>query len=202
MYALVDERLYPDLNPIAWHPAVHALDPKLWQHYLNLVIWDVLICVVMTHKTVRALPDFRAQNAGKAGTVSQDHRVELRREVYQYKSRACRVLNHELQNPETQLSDLTLICVLTMLLAEVGPFFLSFFLSFLVPAEREIHIYIYIEGHSLTYLNRHKSPPAATGGRTFKAATRSFSCAAASPRSSSRTRPSGATRNTSCCWTS
>ena len=124
MRVAVDDQLYPDMNPIAWDPCVHGLDPRLWQHFLNLVIWDVLICVVMTHKTVRALPEAQITDCRRLqDSDSKSHernRIELRREVYQYKSRACRVLNQELQKPETQLSDLTLICVLTLLLAEVS----------------------------------------------------------------------------------
>ncbi|KAL1958564.1 hypothetical protein VTO42DRAFT_4161 [Malbranchea cinnamomea] len=116
-YSLVNEKLYPDLNPIIYHPTLHAIYPKQWQDQLTDIIWYVLFAVVETHRAIQT-SSFAYNAIHDALPRDADHHLQLNREVYGYKSRAFRLLNEELQRPDRQLNDMTLTCVLTLLLAE------------------------------------------------------------------------------------
>lgn len=96
----------PDLDPIMYHYREHSMDPRSWQDDVTHVLWHILVFIVATHKTIRSQPL---------------ERVEFGKEVYQYKCEALRKLNEDLTGAGTQLGDMTLICVLLLLLAEVRP---------------------------------------------------------------------------------
>jgi hypothetical protein len=116
MAFLVDELLYPDLNPIVYNPTYHCMDPKVWQHSISQAIWEILIAVVATHKTIRSRPSV----CNGSGNDSNHYGMELSREIFQHRSQAFHILSQELRQPATQLNGMTLICVMTMFLAEVS----------------------------------------------------------------------------------
>jgi hypothetical protein len=116
MAFLVDELLYPDLNPIIYNPTYHCMDPKVWQDSISQAIWEILIAVVATHKTIRS---HRLVCSGSEHDRNT-HGLELSREIFQHRSQAFHILSQELRQPATQLNCMTLICVITMFLAEVS----------------------------------------------------------------------------------
>ncbi|OJD15978.1 hypothetical protein AJ78_03810 [Emergomyces pasteurianus Ep9510] len=96
--------IYPEIDPIVYYQDLPTIDPKGWQDDVSNLLFNILVSAVATHKTVKS---------------QQDDQLSLGREIYQYKQQAFQRLNCELRNPKTQLGDVTLICVLTLLLVEV-----------------------------------------------------------------------------------
>lgn len=96
------------------------MDPKNWQDRLSDIIWCVLFTVVESHKAIQT--HSYPYNPSREGynAENNDNRAIIEREVYGYKSRAFRLLNEELRKPDTQLADMTLVYVLSLLLTEVG----------------------------------------------------------------------------------
>ncbi|KAK2831897.1 hypothetical protein FQN49_007058 [Arthroderma sp. PD_2] len=95
--------LVPDLDPINHSIRTESGDPTCWQEDLASILWNILICAVDTHKAIRSQPD---------------DQVEIGRSVYKSKSQTFMRLNKKLADPKTQISDVTLISVLTLFLAE------------------------------------------------------------------------------------
>ncbi|PGH30465.1 hypothetical protein GX50_06756 [[Emmonsia] crescens] len=96
--------IYPEIDPIVYYQDLPTIDPKSWQDDVSNLLFNILVSAVATHKAVKS---------------QQDDQIALGREIYQYKQQAFHRLSCELRNPKTQLGDLTLICVLTLLLVEV-----------------------------------------------------------------------------------
>ncbi|ODH44663.1 hypothetical protein ACO22_00820 [Paracoccidioides brasiliensis] len=95
--------IYPEVDPIVYYQDLPTIDPKSWQDDISNMLFQILVSVVATHRAVKS---------------QTDEKVSLGHEIYQYKQQAFRRLSFELGNPATQLGDLTLVCVLTLLLAE------------------------------------------------------------------------------------
>ncbi|EFR03660.1 hypothetical protein MGYG_06656 [Nannizzia gypsea CBS 118893] len=98
-----EHELAPDLDPINHLELSASEDPTAWQDDLASILWHILICAVDTHKAIRTQPD---------------DQVEVGRSVYRSKSHTLRRLNKNLADPATRISDVTLIGVLTLFLAE------------------------------------------------------------------------------------
>ncbi|KAM5435278.1 hypothetical protein MferCBS31731_006243 [Microsporum ferrugineum] len=98
-----EHELAPDLDPINHLSFVEAEDPTAWQDDLASILWHILICAVDTHKAIRTQPD---------------DQVEISRSVYKSKSQTFMRLNKNLADPKTRISDVTLVGVLTLFLAE------------------------------------------------------------------------------------
>ncbi|PGG97903.1 hypothetical protein GX51_07077 [Blastomyces parvus] len=96
--------IYPEVDPIVYYQDLPTIDPKGWQDDISNLLFSILVSAVATHKAVRS---------------QQDEQVALGREIFQYKQQAFHRLSCELRNPQTQLGDVTLICVLTLLLVEM-----------------------------------------------------------------------------------
>ncbi|OJD24793.1 hypothetical protein ACJ73_03838 [Blastomyces percursus] len=96
--------IYPEVDPIVYYQDLPTIDPKGWQDDVSNLLFSILVSAVATHRAVRSQPA---------------EQVALGREVFQYKQQAFRRLNCELRNPLTQLGEVTLICVLTLLLVEM-----------------------------------------------------------------------------------
>ncbi|KAG5299682.1 C6 transcription factor [Histoplasma capsulatum G186AR] len=95
--------IYPEIDPIVYYQDLPTIDPKSWQDDVSNLLFSILVSAVATHQAIKS---------------QQDEHITLGREIYQYKQQAFRRLNCELRNPKTQLGDITLICVLTLLLVE------------------------------------------------------------------------------------
>ncbi|KAK2791935.1 hypothetical protein FQN52_004377 [Onygenales sp. PD_12] len=95
--------VYPDIDPIIYYQSLPSVDPKSWQDDISNLLLHVLVTVVATHKAIQTQPD---------------DQVSFGHELYQYKQQAFNKLNVHLQNPSTQLGDLTLICVMSLLMME------------------------------------------------------------------------------------
>lgn len=72
------------------------------------VFMYIIISIAATHKEMLSRDD--------------DGAVYLSREVYQYRSQALRRLNQRLRDPKSQVDDFTLLCVMSLQLAEVSNF--------------------------------------------------------------------------------
>ncbi|PGH15588.1 hypothetical protein AJ79_02370 [Helicocarpus griseus UAMH5409] len=96
--------IYPEIDPIVYYQDLPAINPKSWQDDVSNLLFHILVSVVATHRAVKS---------------QQEDQVSFSREIFQYKQRAFQRLSCQLRNPKTQLDDLTLICVLTLLLAEI-----------------------------------------------------------------------------------
>ena len=121
---LVNEKLFPDVDPFNYHGSFNSVNPKQWQCRLPDIVWCVLFTVVETHKAIQT---HSHPHRPRGMTCSEtDSRSVVRKEVYGYKSRAFRLLNEELRRPETQLNDWTLVYVLTLLMAEVRSIIFAF----------------------------------------------------------------------------
>ncbi|OAX85250.1 hypothetical protein ACJ72_00372 [Emergomyces africanus] len=96
--------IYPEIDPIVYYQDLPTIDPKDWQDDVSNLLFNILVSAVATHKAVKS---------------QQDDQISLGREIYQYKQQAFHRLNCELRNPKTQLGEITLICVLTLLLVEL-----------------------------------------------------------------------------------
>ncbi|PGH20809.1 hypothetical protein AJ80_03436 [Polytolypa hystricis UAMH7299] len=98
-----NQKVYPDIAPITHYRTLTYIYPKNWQSDISNLLWHILASVAATTVAVQ--------------TQQQDH-VVFGQEIYQYRSDTFRRLNRELTRPESQLGDLTLLCILTLLLAE------------------------------------------------------------------------------------
>ncbi|EGE80771.1 hypothetical protein RJZ56_001984 [Blastomyces dermatitidis] len=96
--------IYPEVDPIVYYQDLPTIDPKGWQDDVSNLLFSILVSAVATHRAVRSQPD---------------EQVALGREVFQYKQQAFHRLSCELRNPQTQLGEVTLVCVLTLLLVEM-----------------------------------------------------------------------------------
>lgn len=107
----VDEHeLVPDLDPINHVDVKAAEDPTAWQDELASILWHVLICAVDTHKAIRSQSD-----------VDAGVELQVGREVYRSKSQTLRRIGRNIADPATRISDVTLVGVLTLFMAEVDP---------------------------------------------------------------------------------
>jgi hypothetical protein len=106
--SLVHEIIYPDVNPLLRHRTLPDIDTRGWQDDMTNLLLHIIVSIAATHKAVQS--------------QSEKGPVILSREVYQYRSYALRRLNKELGDPKVQLNDFTLLCVMTLQLAEVSRF--------------------------------------------------------------------------------
>lgn len=102
----VYEKIYPDINPLLIYRTLPPLDPKSWQDDITNLFLQIIISTSATHKAVQ--------------TRGDNDEVHLSREVYQYRAHALQRLNQRLRDPKSQVDDFTLLCVMSLLLAEVG----------------------------------------------------------------------------------
>ncbi|EGD92211.1 hypothetical protein H112_00287 [Trichophyton rubrum D6] len=110
-----EHELVPDLDPINHVDVKAAEDPTAWQDELASILWHVLICAVDTHKAIRSQSD-----------VDAGVELQVGREVYRSKSQTLRRIGRNIADPATRISDVTLVGVLTLFMAEtqlsaVGP---------------------------------------------------------------------------------
>ncbi|EFE43650.1 C6 transcription factor, putative [Trichophyton verrucosum HKI 0517] len=103
-----EHELVPDLDPINHVDVKAAEDPTAWQDDLASILWHVLICAVDTHKAIRSQPD----------SMDSGVEVQVGREVYRSKSHTLRRISRNIADPETRISDVTLVGVLTLFMAE------------------------------------------------------------------------------------
>lgn len=107
------------MDPFIYNLEFHSMDPKQWQNPLSDILWCVLFAVVESHKAIQTHSyPFNPQKSHYDG--DRDNHTIIKRDVYGYKSRACQLLNQELRKPETQLSNMTLAYVLSLMLTEVS----------------------------------------------------------------------------------
>ena len=127
-----NSQICPTLVPFDSPNNPHRIPLNSWEYIPNLLI-DALISIVATHKSVRAQPQtVPSRGTGLKLTTSRSrcspnycHQIGgsshlLDRHVYQHRHRAIQGLNNHLRDTNNQLTDLTLICVMTMMLAEVS----------------------------------------------------------------------------------
>ncbi|KAK2742560.1 hypothetical protein FQN57_005186 [Myotisia sp. PD_48] len=98
-----DKVLVPEMDPIVYTPRTRPVDPINMPDNLASLLWNTLICVVDTHKAIKTQPH---------------ESIAYGESVYKSKSQAYMALNNHLRDPDTQLAEVTLFCVLALFLAE------------------------------------------------------------------------------------
>lgn len=98
--------MYPHLDPIVSVPGHHTLDVHRYRNELNHIVLDILVFSATMHRAIQ-----------KQVNHSQ---VQYDTTVLEHRSLAFGKLNQELQHPQRQLQDMTLVSVLVLMLAGVG----------------------------------------------------------------------------------